>query len=92
MWLPPHPFLPQLRVHAEFLPDLFPAADLGGICVCDLLLREGESSRHLGQHLLLSPPSHCQGLRPSNVLGMGEGQCSAGPPLLTGIGGELGQR
>lgn len=39
----PPPLFFQLRVHVEFLPDLFCVADLGGICVRDLLLREGES-------------------------------------------------
>jgi hypothetical protein len=47
---------PQLPVHAEFLPDLFPA-DLGGVCVCDLLLHKGESPLYLSQHLLPALPS-----------------------------------
>ena len=49
----PPPLSFQLRVHVEFLPDLFPAADLGGICVRDLLLREGESSFYLNPSCLL---------------------------------------
>lgn len=51
--IPPPPLFFQLRVHVEFLPDLFPAADLGGICVRDLFLREGESSSHLSPRRLL---------------------------------------
>lgn len=51
----PPPLSFQLRVHVEFLPDLFPAADLGGVCVRDLFLREGESSLHLSPSCLLPP-------------------------------------
>lgn len=39
----PPPLSFQLRVHVELLLDVFPAADLGGVCVYDLLLHEGES-------------------------------------------------
>lgn len=47
--VPSHPFSPlqlQLTVHAEFLPVVLPAAGLGGVCVCDLRLCEGESPSH----------------------------------------------
>lgn len=61
----PPPVSFQLRVHVEFLPDLFPAADLGGICVRDLLLREGESSLYLNPgRLLPSLPSPLMGPLP----------------------------
>lgn len=65
-WVPSHSlFFPQLRVHAEFLSVVFPAAGLGGVCVCDLRLREGESPSHATQRAsyqwqrpLLRPEHH----------------------------------
>lgn len=42
MWLLLTLLIPQLPVHAEFLPVLFPAAGVGGVCVRDLRLCEGE--------------------------------------------------
>lgn len=50
--VPSHLFSPlhsQLPGHAEFLPVVFPAAGLGGVCVCDLRLCEGESPSHASQ-------------------------------------------
>lgn len=44
MWFLLSLLIPQLPVHAEFLPVVFPAAGLGGVCVRDLRLCEGESS------------------------------------------------
>lgn len=56
---------PQLPVHAEFLPVVFPAAGLGGVCVCDLRLCEGECPLHATQRAvyqwqrpLLRPEHH----------------------------------
>lgn len=37
------PTRPQLPVHAELLPVVFPATGLGGVYICDLRLCEGES-------------------------------------------------
>lgn len=66
--VPSHPFSllhPQLPVHAELLPVMFPAAGLGGVCVCDLRLCEGESPSHATQRAssqwprpLLTPEHH----------------------------------
>lgn len=54
------PLHSQLPGHAEFLPVVFPAAGLGGVCVCDLRLCEGESPSHASQwqRPLLRPEHH----------------------------------
>lgn len=90
----PSPLFFQLRVHVEFLPNLFPAADVSGICVRDLFLREGESSSHLSSPSSSSLPSSALIGAPPRSPGvtLGIGVHEAGAPLLTGIGSRLDGR